>query len=90
MMVVRNGQISGYAAGVGLFGHAIAKANDDMKALISTAQMITGPGFFVPSRNQELISWLFENRFTIAWPANLMTLGQYQEPKGPFLPSLAY
>jgi hypothetical protein len=31
-----------------------------------------------------------ENGFRITWPANLMALGPYQEPRIPFLPSLAY
>jgi predicted N-acetyltransferase YhbS len=90
IMVERNGQISGYAAGIGLFGHAVAKSNEDLKGLISSAQTILGPGFFVPARNHELMNWLFENNFRIAWPANLMALGPYQEPSSPFLPSLAY
>jgi hypothetical protein len=33
---------------------------------------------------------LLENDFRIGWPANLMTIGPYQEPLTPFLPSLAY
>jgi hypothetical protein len=43
-----------------------------------------------PARNHELINWLLENGFQIGWPANLMTIGPYQEPLTPFLPSLAY
>lgn len=89
-IVERNGDISGYAAGIGLFGHAVAKSNDDLKALIASASVILGQGFFVPARNRELLNWLFENGFRIAWPANLMTVGSYQEPHAPFLPSLAY
>lgn len=86
----QNGVITGYAAGVGLFGHAVAKSNEDLKSLISSAPTILGPGFFVPARNRELLNWLLENGFHIAWPANLMVLGPYQEPSTPFLPSLAY
>jgi hypothetical protein len=37
-----------------------------------------------------LIRWLLENGFQIGWLANLMTIGPYQEPLTPFLPSLAY
>ena len=88
--IERDGQTSGYAAGIGLFGHAVAKSNEDLKALIASAQIILGPGFFVPARNHELLNWLLENGFRIAWPANLMSLGPYQEPRMPFLPSLAY
>ena len=39
----------------------------------------------------ELIKDLFLRcGFQIGWPANLMTIGPYQEPLAPFLPSLAY
>jgi hypothetical protein len=58
--------------------------------LISNAPTILGPGFFVPARNHEIIKWLLESEFHIGWPANLMTVGPYQEPLTPFLPSLAY
>jgi len=83
--------ITGYAAGIGIFGHAVAKSNEDLLALITNVSTSTiGPGFFVPARNYELIKWLLENGFRIGWPANLMTIGPYQEPLTPFLPSLAY
>jgi hypothetical protein len=89
-IVERNNTITGYAAGIGLFGHAVAKSNEDLKTLIANASAIVGPGFFVPARNRELLSWLFENGFKIGWPANLMTVGPYEEPSVPFIPSLAY
>jgi len=89
-MIEGDGVITGYAAGIGIFGHAVAKSNEHLKALIANASTILGPGFFVPARNQELINWLLENGFQIGWPANLMTIGPYQEPQTPFLPSLAY
>ena len=82
--------ITGYAAGIGILCHAVAKSNEDLKALIANASAILGPGFFVPARNREVINWLLENGFKIGWPANLMTIGHYQEPLMPFLPSLAY
>jgi hypothetical protein len=89
-MIERDGVITGYAAGLGIFGHAVARSNEDLKALIANASAILGPGFFAPARNQEVIKWLLENGFQIGWPANLMTIGPYQEPLTPFLPSLAY
>jgi len=89
-MTEHDAVITGYAAGVGIFGHAVAKSNEDLKALIANASAILGPGFFAPARNHELINWLLENGFQIGWPANLMTVGSYKEPLTPFLPSLAY
>jgi GNAT superfamily N-acetyltransferase len=84
------GGISGYAAGIGFFGHAVAKTNEVLKALIANSSAILGPGFFVPGRNSDLVRWLLDAGFSIAWPANLMTVGDYVEPLGPFLPSIAY
>ena len=89
-MIEQGGVITGYAAGIGIFGHAVAKSNEELKALIANASAILGPGFFAPARNHELINWLLENGFQIGWPANLMTIGPYREPQTPFLPSLAY
>lgn len=89
-IVERHNTVTGYAAGIGLFGHAVAKSNEDLEALIANATAIVGPGFFVPARNHELLNWLFENGFKIGWPANLMTIGPYEEPSAPFIPSLAY
>jgi predicted N-acetyltransferase YhbS len=89
-IIEQNGVISGYSAGIGILGHAVANSNEDLKVLIANASVILGPGFFVPARNYEVINWLLECGFQIGWPANLMTIGPYQEPLAPFLPSLAY
>jgi hypothetical protein len=85
-----SGSIIGYAAGIGFFGHAVAKTNEVLKALIANASAILGHGFFVPGRNSDLLRWLLDAGFRIVWPANLMTVGNYQDPTAPFLPSIAY
>jgi predicted N-acetyltransferase YhbS len=82
--------ISGYAAGIGFFGHAVAKTNEVLKALIANSSAILGHGFFVPGRNSDVVRWLLDTGFRIVWPANLMAAGKYQDPLGPFLPSIAY
>jgi hypothetical protein len=84
------GSISGYAAGIGFFGHSVAKTNDVLKALIASSSTILAPGFFVPGRNSDLLRWLLDAGFRIVWPANLMTVGKYQDPLAAFLPSIAY
>jgi predicted N-acetyltransferase YhbS len=84
------GNITGYAAGIGIFGHAVAKTNEVLKALVASASAILGPGFFVPGRNYNLLRWLLDAGFRVVWPANLMTVGNYQDPIAPFLPSIAY
>jgi ribosomal protein S18 acetylase RimI-like enzyme len=82
--------ITGYAAGLGFFGHAVAKTNEDLKALVANASAIIGHGLFVPARNADMVRWLLEDGFRISWPANLMTIGQYDEPTAPYFPSIAY
>jgi GNAT superfamily N-acetyltransferase len=89
-MIEQDGVVTGYAAGLGILGHAVAKSNEELKALIINASAILGPGFFVPARNHELVNWLFKKVFQIGWPANLMIIGPYQDPVTPFLPSLVY
>ena len=73
----REGKIHGYSAGLGLFGHSVASSNENLKALIAGSSGITGPGFFVPAKNREIVMWLLEQGFRIQWPANLMALGPY-------------
>ena len=90
LSIDNQGNIAGYAAGIGFFSHAVAKTNEDLKALVSSAPAIIGHGLFVPARNADLMRWLLEAGFRISWPANLMTIGQYNEPSAPYLPSIAY
>ena len=89
-VVERDGKITGYSAGIGLLCHSVARTNEDLMALIGNAPVILGPGFLVPGRNHDLLTWLLHSGFSIGWPANLMSVGKYQEPMSPFLPSLAY
>jgi hypothetical protein len=89
-MIEHGGVVTGYAAGIGILCHAVVKSNEDLKVLIGNASTIFGSSFFVRARNYGVITWLLKNGFQIGWPANLMTIGPYQEPLMPFLPSLAY
>lgn len=84
------GRISGYATGIGWTSHAIAEANDDLKALIGAAPSFGSPGFLVPTRNGELMRWCLANRLRVATQATLMTIGLYNEPLGRYLPSIWY
>ena len=86
----RSGKIVGYAAGIGFRGHAVAEATEDLKALICDTPKLPGPGFFVPTRQNELLQWLLASGAKALWPATLMTLGPYQDPQGVFLPSIAF
>jgi predicted N-acetyltransferase YhbS len=82
------GQITGYATGIGWTHHAVAKTNDDLRALIGAAPMFLGPGFFVPTRNGDLLRWCFSKGLRLVAQGTLMTIGLYNEPAGPYLPSV--
>src|SRR5918999_3323861 len=84
LSIDNTGNITGYAAGIGFFSHAVAKTNDALKSLIANAPAILGHGFFVAARNYDLLRWLLDTGFRIVWPANLMTVGKYQDPTAPF------
>ena len=90
IMIERDSAPTGYAAGIIHLIMQLQSQTKRMQILIANASVIRGPGFLVPARNYELLYWLLENGFQIWWPANLMTIGNYQEPSTPFLPSLAY
>jgi predicted N-acetyltransferase YhbS len=89
-VVVRDGRITGYATGIGFFGHATGETNEDIKALIGAAPGFAGPGFLLPTRNAELFRWCLEKKLRVVQPMTLMSLGLYNEPAGAFLPSILY
>ena len=89
-VVERRGRITGYATGIGFFGHAVGETNEDLKALIAAASSFAGPGFLLPTRNAELMRWCLAHGLRIVQPMTLMTMGLYQEPQGVYLPSILY
>jgi GNAT superfamily N-acetyltransferase len=84
------GQITAYASSLALFGHAAAASNEDLQAIISAAADFRKPGFLVPMRNGALFQWCLTKGLRTIEPMNLMTLGLYNEPSGPFLPSILF
>jgi predicted N-acetyltransferase YhbS len=89
-VVERMGRITGYATMIAFFAHAVAETNDDLKALIGAAKAFAGPGFLVPSCNGNLMRWCLGKGLRVIQPMTLMTMGLYNEPGGPYLPSIAY
>jgi GNAT superfamily N-acetyltransferase len=89
-VVERGGRITGYTTGIGFLGHAVGETIEDLQALIGAAPSFAGPGFFVPTRNAELLRWTLRHGLRIVQPMTLMSMGPYDEPEGPFLPSVLY
>ena len=89
-VVERGGRVTGYTSSMAFFGHSMGETVDDLKALISAADSFGGPGILVPTRNAALFRWCLENGLRVVHPMTLMSMGMYQEPAGPFLPSVLY
>ena len=90
MVVEHDGRITGYSTVLGFFGHAVGESNEDLKALIGAADEFAGPGFLLPTRNNDLMRWCLEHGLRIVQPMTLMSRGVYQEPNGSFLPSILF
>ena len=89
-VVEHAGRITGYSTGIGFFRHAAARHNLDLAALIGAAPQISGPGLLLPSRHAELLRWCLQHGLRVVQPMTLMSLGEYSEPRGAFLPSIVY
>jgi predicted N-acetyltransferase YhbS len=84
------GRITGYATGIGYAGHVVGESNEELKALISAAPEFLGCGPLIPSRNGELLRWCFGKGLRLMQQMTLMSVGLYNEPRFPFIPSILY
>jgi hypothetical protein len=84
------GRITGYATAIGYAGHAVGESNEELKALISAATEFHGCGPLIPSRNGELLRWCYGKGLRLMQQMTLMTVGLYNEPRSPFIPSILF
>ncbi|MGI0000077.1 MAG: GNAT family N-acetyltransferase [Nitrososphaeraceae archaeon] len=89
-VVLHGGIITGYTCGLTYFNHSVGLANDDLKALISSATDYGGPGILIPTRNARLFRWCLDNGLRLVHQLTLMTIGLYNEPTGFYMPSILY
>lgn len=87
-VVERAGRVTGYATSIAFFGHAVGESNEDLQALIGSADSFPGPGFLAPTRNGELMQWCLGQGLRIVHTMTLMTIGLYNRPEGAWLPSV--
>jgi GNAT superfamily N-acetyltransferase len=90
VVIERPARITGYATGLGYGWHAVAETNEDLIALLGAAEAYVGLGVLVPSRNAELLRWCLANGLRVVQQSTLMTIGLYNEPSGPWLPSILF
>jgi GNAT superfamily N-acetyltransferase len=89
-VVERDGRITGYTTGIAFLGHSVGEGNEDLQALIASAEQFVGPGFLVPIRNAELFRWCLDRGLRVVQLMTLMSVGFYQEPTALWMPSVLY
>jgi GNAT superfamily N-acetyltransferase len=93
-VVVREGRITAYTSAPQLWAlnHAVAENDDDMQALLTGAgNQCEGPfTFLLPTRQTDLFRWCLKNGMRVIKPLTLMSMGEYHQPRGCYLPSVGY
>lgn len=90
LIVERGGRVTGYSSHLGFFGHTTCESNQDLQALLASADSYGGPGVLLPSRNTEMLRWCLANGLRVTQPMTLMSMGLYNEPRGAWLPSITF
>jgi len=93
-VALRNGRVTAYATTLTFFpaSYAVSETEEDMRALIMGA-LAAGeePGsFLLPTRQAGLFRWCLSEGLRAVKPMNYMTIGEYREPDGCWIPSVLY
>jgi predicted N-acetyltransferase YhbS len=90
---LRDGRLVAYASTVNFWpmAHGVAETEDDMRALLlGAAVLVDAPiALLVPLRSP-LFGWCLESGLRGIKPMNVMSRGEYQEPRGSWFPSVLY
>jgi GNAT superfamily N-acetyltransferase len=92
--VERDGVLTGYltAPTFWIMNHGVAQTERDMRALIlgATAFCSEPLSLLLPIRQACFFRWFLSEGFRVIKPMTLMAMGEYQEPRGTFFPSVLY
>jgi GNAT superfamily N-acetyltransferase len=90
---VRDGRIVAYASVLTFWpmAHGVAETEEDMEALLlgAAAALDEELALLVPLQSG-LFRWCLEQKLRGIKPMNVMALGEYQEPRGAWFPSVLY
>ena len=89
-----DGRVTAYASAPSFWplNHAVAESDEDMRALLMGAGAASGAplSFLLPTRQAGLFRWCLSQGLRVVKTMTLMTTGEYQEPRGSYLPSVLY
>ncbi|MGH9050516.1 MAG: GNAT family N-acetyltransferase [Acidimicrobiia bacterium] len=90
----RDGRITAYATTLTFFpaAYAVAETEDDMRALIAGTIAVgdVPASFLLPTRQAGLFRWCLSEGLRAVKPMTYMTIGEYRNPDGCWIPSVLY
>ena len=93
-VAIRDGRITAYTSAPQLWAlnHAVAESDEDMQALLTGAgNQCEGPfSLILPTRQSDLFRWCLKNGMRVIKPLTLMSMGEYHQTRGSYLPSVGY
>jgi GNAT superfamily N-acetyltransferase len=94
LAAVRDGRITAWATTLQFFpaACAVAETEEDMRALITGALQADDAtaSFLLPTRQAELFRWCLSEGLRVVKPMTYMSIGEYREPHGSWVPSVLY
>ncbi len=91
---LRKGRLRAYASMPTSWqaNHAMAEADEDLQTLLLGAAHIRQEplAVLIPVRRADLFRWCLARGLRAARPMTLMSLGDYREPQGAYVPSVLY
>lgn len=93
-VLIRGSRIVAYMAAPPLWflNHAVAETEQDLRDLMLGASACTEAplSFLLPTRQSDLFRWCLGEGFRVLKPMTLMSMGDYQTPKGAYFTSVGY
>lgn len=91
-VALREGRVTAYATAPNFWAlnHAVAETDDDLQALLAGAVTSEPLSFLLPTRQAALFRWCLSEKMRVVKTMTLMTIGEYVEPRGSYLPSVLY
>jgi len=94
-VALRDGRPTAYASAPHFWplNHAVAETEEDMQSLLLGAGNLAPDqpiSFLLPTRQASLFRWCLKQGMRVIKPMTLMTMGEYQEPRICYLPSVGY
>jgi predicted N-acetyltransferase YhbS len=93
-LLERDGRVIAYASAptFWIMNHGVAETDADLFDLLAgTTAAFTEPlALLIPTRRGDLFRWALKTGLRMVKPMTLMALGEYQDPRGAFFPSVQY